>query len=115
MRISDWSSDVCSSDLVPVAQRLRAIERHEIVERGISGEIGEEIPACMCAGGVPKPHHAKELPEHDKRDDEPHEAPAKGGAAPNHGDDLIQGGRLGDRYWKNRGRVRTSGARKSGV
>src|SRR3546814_2151560 len=27
MRISDWSSDVCSSDLAPYVRRLRAVER----------------------------------------------------------------------------------------
>src|SRR3546814_14091208 len=35
MRISDWSSDVCSSDLLRVAERLLTIEQQRrIVRRG---------------------------------------------------------------------------------
>src|SRR3546814_12883165 len=33
MRMSDWSSDVCSSDLWPAARFLSAITEHEIAER----------------------------------------------------------------------------------
>src|SRR3546814_4147280 len=39
MRISDWSSDVCSSDLPPVALRAHAAD-HEEVAVGIADEIG---------------------------------------------------------------------------
>src|SRR3546814_21201133 len=36
MRISDWSSDVCSSDLLPlILQREVVLQRNEQVERGI--------------------------------------------------------------------------------
>src|SRR3546814_3514301 len=44
MRISDWSSDVCSSDLCPAHEPDR-LEEHgwgELMEEAISGEIGTE-------------------------------------------------------------------------
>src|SRR3546814_5582772 len=34
MRISDWSSDVCSSDLEEVGGRMRAIEATELLDIG---------------------------------------------------------------------------------
>src|SRR3546814_253602 len=37
MRISDWSSDVCSSD-------LRAYDRHQCIELAIGVTVGEEEP-----------------------------------------------------------------------
>src|SRR3546814_7412666 len=37
MRISDWSSDVCSSD-------LRAHDRHQCIELAIGVTVGEEEP-----------------------------------------------------------------------
>src|SRR3546814_4123733 len=56
MRISDWSSDVCSSDLHPafrVEQAARSGQEHDLVRlqfahQGIGGEIGidvEDLPA----------------------------------------------------------------------
>src|SRR3546814_11071599 len=57
MRISDWSSDVCSSDLLPggVADALEAEHRVVDVERqqlqvvgAVAGGAGE--PAGECAG-----------------------------------------------------------------
>src|SRR3546814_2658287 len=33
MRISDWSSDVCSSDLTRIGHRIRWLERVDLVER----------------------------------------------------------------------------------
>src|SRR3546814_13209976 len=41
MRISDWSSDVCSSDLIPVA----LIERVEVLKDGASAIYGADAVA----------------------------------------------------------------------
>src|SRR3546814_17323040 len=40
MRISDWSSDVCSSDLFPVARNHVAVEMRAVLERA---RLGLEI------------------------------------------------------------------------
>src|SRR3546814_9537587 len=66
MRISDWSSDVCSSDLFDLRQRLRvlqaefgfavncAAQSHEIVEQGFglggpaSGHLVNLFPPNNC-------------------------------------------------------------------
>src|SRR3546814_1732740 len=55
MRISDWSSDVCSSDLNTVAKRLLGIEGMAAVRRG--GGVSREIrvildPAKLQAQGI---------------------------------------------------------------
>src|SRR3546814_13413096 len=48
MRISDWSSDVCSSDLNVIVERLRAVlvdqtreffEGHRLAKLGLSGGV----------------------------------------------------------------------------
>src|SRR3546814_14289703 len=53
MRISDWSSDVCSSDLEPlgaVSRKMRALK------------VGETLLATMPAGRFTLPlHHARPL------------------------------------------------------
>src|SRR3546814_18470684 len=41
MRISDWSSDVCSSDLVADALRVEEIELHETFDRALPPPLGE--------------------------------------------------------------------------
>src|SRR3546814_15040621 len=41
MRISDWSSDVCSSDLVADALRVEEIELHETFDRALPRPLGE--------------------------------------------------------------------------
>src|SRR3546814_15455595 len=58
MRISDWSSDVCSSDLVAVAARQIEIGEAEDVfagttlQRVVAGEAGKEIVARTAAEAV---------------------------------------------------------------
>src|SRR3546814_6016595 len=46
MRISDWSSDVCSSDLNAVAERLPAHFAHDSGHRQTAGQPGEAEWAC---------------------------------------------------------------------
>src|SRR3546814_7695111 len=52
MRISDWSSDVCSSDLLPCApcrsgiQHVQGICAHDAV--GLDAVIGLKPPDCLC-------------------------------------------------------------------
>src|SRR3546814_11644946 len=49
MRISDWSSDVCSSDLYKVAHVESIAERIEIGV-GLAGQIGYAIDCAMQKG-----------------------------------------------------------------
>src|SRR3546814_994359 len=48
MRSSDWSSDVCSSDLLDPSPELLAMSREAAVARGITadirGGVGEAMP-----------------------------------------------------------------------
>src|SRR3546814_8426797 len=60
MRISDWSSDVCSSDLTPAARYLILLDadgRHRASARLLPTEgahlLGEHY-AHLCAGEVPR-------------------------------------------------------------
>src|SRR3546814_6292894 len=41
MRISDWSSDVCSSDLEPPRQRARQLQLAQVHHRGHAADGGE--------------------------------------------------------------------------
>src|SRR3546814_5182943 len=57
MRISDWSSDVCSSDLDPGAQRTAAIEPRETLPQRdldilfeVAAQIGVGFIAARHAG-----------------------------------------------------------------
>src|SRR3546814_3683032 len=75
MRISDWSSDVCSSDLD--------------VEGDIDRIIGEELPTGMNIRRVPIPEHPAELPEDDKRDDEARDGPDQDSERPDGRNDVI--------------------------
>src|SRR3546814_6187455 len=57
MRISDWSSDVCSSDLDRVLQRAVILERlHDLRDRRAllaDGDVdAEQLLALVVAGGV---------------------------------------------------------------
>src|SRR3546814_4254342 len=45
MRISDWSADVCSSDLVDVGDRVDRRERHDRPQREVKGSRGSGRPA----------------------------------------------------------------------
>src|SRR3546814_4452122 len=60
MRISDWSSDVCSSDLSSPARRRR---------RGLRGGEGR---GEACASVAPCGEQHAEAGEHDNSDDEQH-------------------------------------------
>src|SRR3546814_18722727 len=56
MRISDWSSDVCSSDLL-VVERLGAVRDREVPERAVVGQLAQVFAAGRphVYGGC---HHA---------------------------------------------------------
>src|SRR3546814_10618736 len=99
MRISDWSSDVCSSDLVEMreegagqvadALRVEKIELHEALDRALARPLGELHALCDLAleiegqpvlgppgEGVEVAAHreqeifgARELPEFARRED----------------------------------------------
>src|SRR3546814_5506802 len=48
MRISDWSSDVCSSDLLGPPGVLRALAVHDVLELGMAGHDAFESRYCSC-------------------------------------------------------------------
>src|SRR3546814_3080601 len=51
MRISDWSSDVCSSDLVAVAAKRRlAVQRRRILRKIDDNRGIDRIARAECAG-----------------------------------------------------------------
>src|SRR3546814_9257316 len=50
MRISDWSSDVCSSDLAAVVARAVEGERGDVAVAGDRGGVGAEVLAEIEAG-----------------------------------------------------------------
>src|SRR3546814_7546037 len=65
MRISDWSSDVCSSDLQPAVERadeqLVAPDRDAAVDdvaagadRALAGDLRIEGPQLLAGRGVPR-------------------------------------------------------------
>src|SRR3546814_2602482 len=46
MRMSDWSSDVCSSDLVVLAQRRATRDRHRLLAAGrvvLGGDVDDAV------------------------------------------------------------------------
>src|SRR3546814_19388902 len=48
MRISDWSSDVCSSDLL-IAERVRAEGAHRVLRIGVDiGALGHVEPQALA-------------------------------------------------------------------
>src|SRR3546814_3565751 len=53
MRISDWSSDVCSSDLADVADRAHA-QAHKVAVGvgGVAHEVAVQAAALLRAGEV---------------------------------------------------------------
>src|SRR3546814_4501932 len=61
MRISDWSSDVCSSDLIAVADSPALMFARILAERAESaerlGEFGDEIGAVGRAALLRNPAH----------------------------------------------------------
>src|SRR3546814_4884300 len=55
MRISDWSSDVCSSDL--------AADLRSAADRLPAGSAAADLPARLAAGmGADRRHHSADLP-----------------------------------------------------
>src|SRR3546814_9683553 len=56
MRISDWSSDVCSSDLAPRVLH-KALRRRALADRAVAGAEGER-PHGAALGLRPGPHPA---------------------------------------------------------
>src|SRR3546814_8354302 len=56
MRISDWSSDVCSSDLHRLADEDRAADHHRILPRQIAEPILEQQQAAIGSAG----HHPRD-------------------------------------------------------
>src|SRR3546814_6365412 len=68
MRISDWSSDVCSSDLPPRPQALRehAAGRRELVRHPDPGVALHRLPARQPAGRKPQPRQPRGIaqPQH---------------------------------------------------
>src|SRR3546814_8403416 len=60
MRISDWSSDVCSSDLPPIELLLRDIHCSEIsINRTCQSFTRPVAPACHGADRCPPPRRGK--------------------------------------------------------
>src|SRR3546814_20356956 len=55
MRISDWRSDVCSSDLARPASAPAAADTAPGLPRQLAGNIGEDVPAgeARCQGAQP--------------------------------------------------------------
>src|SRR3546814_8553897 len=58
MRISDWSSDVCSSDLLPKQMLVNLIARHQIVARQRRQQPRQH---GACHGGIQQPHHTQQI------------------------------------------------------
>src|SRR3546814_11797078 len=70
MRISDWSSDVCSSDLRQIEEQLaklgiRRVEPHEMISfyRRIFNGVFEDAPGVFASGaaGHPAPPIRKQI------------------------------------------------------
>src|SRR3546814_14799461 len=61
MRISDWSSDVCSSDLLPAGHRIALARDLEMTDHGLFADAED---AGGLAGGLAarRPEHAFALP-----------------------------------------------------
>src|SRR3546814_13284394 len=58
MRISDWSSDVCSSDLAEEAERDARIQRIEEALLRLSGETTAQVEATGATATTPSPSPA---------------------------------------------------------
>src|SRR3546814_18927758 len=43
MRISDWSSDVCSSDLAAIARRDQRVAHHPVTDDALDRRAGEHL------------------------------------------------------------------------
>src|SRR3546814_2154738 len=63
MRISDWSSDVCSSDLI--AERIAAVEPDDV--RLVPVALGEEAAVDLCACGVELAARGERAPRRHQR------------------------------------------------
>src|SRR3546814_6622701 len=62
MRISDWSSDVCSSDL-HLGVRVGQVEQHlaRLPNIGVIADAHSHVDATLCAGGEIDDRHAGDL------------------------------------------------------
>src|SRR3546814_1960023 len=72
MRISDWSSDVCSSDLIESAQEFHAAHhRHVPVEQDHVGPVGTAEGQCLLpiGGLLDRKGHALQYMARDLADD----------------------------------------------
>src|SRR3546814_7362439 len=60
MRISDWSSDVCSSDLVEIRQHLAlGHQRHDVVDVRVRIDVMQTHPRAEFRQPFAKPEHAR--------------------------------------------------------
>src|SRR3546814_21083386 len=67
MRISDWSSDVCSSDLAPVFAGGAGIGLDEIAHRAALQHRPSLVDQQQLAGRSRGPRHGLARHEHDRR------------------------------------------------
>src|SRR3546814_3953462 len=79
MRISDWSSDVCSSDLqIPVSQRTQPLVSRQGLYRGVrQSRLHPRLPRAGDARSRPADGADERLPDADRHGDT---APADGAA-----------------------------------
>src|SRR3546814_18647111 len=64
MRISDWSSDVCSSDLGLVHGRMKGPDKDAVMARFQAGEIGVLVATTVIEVGVDVPAASLMIVEH---------------------------------------------------
>src|SRR3546814_19520306 len=64
MRISDWSSDVCSSDLGLVHGRMKGPDKDAVMARFQAGEIGVLVATTVIEVGVDVPAASLMIIEH---------------------------------------------------
>src|SRR3546814_14409012 len=71
MRISDWSSDVCSSDLMPSeaeAAVLASLERAPRLRSGNREGGAGQLRSTLSQRDEPRPQHADRIAAHDGAD-----------------------------------------------
>src|SRR3546814_11625423 len=64
MRISDWSSDVCSSDVGLVHGRMKGQDKDAVMARFQAGEIGVLVATTVIEVGVDVPAASLMIVEH---------------------------------------------------
>src|SRR3546814_15767035 len=60
MRISDWSSDVCSSDLTRVGIVFNRVQTTSEVSKMLMERIGQALPANVVPHTIPHREHMRE-------------------------------------------------------